>query len=144
MKDIICFEVNDWEKYPKFFDEWFDYSENDKHSGENWLIDLDTYAKENKLCIKVTNIDMSVSLTVTAPKNWAIKNCCELFEKEWEEYLYVDQACGYPSGEVFFDWKEENFGAINIGDNNDAWKVINGKIIEGKFINEKFITSPLN
>lgn len=165
MKDVICFEVNDWFEYPKFFEEWFDYSENDKHPGKNYMKDLDAYAKENKLCIKVKVIDMSVSLIITAPKEWVEKNIPEFFEKKWqdkcvslypapfynehteneditikkyqEEYTKERKALLAQlhaqfsdeeidnfkphnilsgSGETFFDWIENNYGAVEVLD----------------------------
>lgn len=85
MKDIVCFEVNDWHSYPKFFDEWFDFG-NEKHKGLNWLKDLDAYAKENRLCIKVVCVDMAVSLVVTAPKKWVEDNIPEFRQKKWRDY----------------------------------------------------------
>lgn len=84
MTDLICFEVNDWHEYPKFFDEWFDHP-NGIHSGENWLIDLDAYAKENKICIKIHTLDMAASLLVTAPKKWVEDNIPEFKEEWWQD-----------------------------------------------------------
>ena len=161
MKDIICFEVNDWHQYPKFFDEWYDFG-SDKHEGKNWLKDLDVYAKENKLCIKVVAIDMAISLVITAPKTWVKENIPEFEDERWvgyciykypqpwmNDYIYwqfdgIDPVSdekyenkrkaeladlymqfteeerenfkphniyGSPSGELFLDWTEENFGA---------------------------------
>lgn len=161
MKGIVCFEVNDWHKYPKFFDEWFDFG-SDKHEGKNWLKDLDAYAKENRLCIKVVCVDMAVSLVITAPADWVEKNLLEFRDQRWRDYCeyrypapffndavkaqpdgigYVDDEkyekkrrelletlhyqfsdselenlkphniYGCPSGELFLDWKEENYGA---------------------------------
>lgn len=158
-KDIMCFEINDWHEYPSCFDEWFDL---ESHKGKQWLIDLNKYAKENKLCIKVCVIDMAISLVITAHRDWVEKNCPELLEKKWENYCvykypwpyqndcdyYPDEPskdeserkenedrqrelyffhkqftaeeienfkphniCGSPSGEPFYDWEEENFGA---------------------------------
>lgn len=85
MKDIVCFEVNDWHKYPKFFDEWFDFG-NEKHKGKNWLKDLNAYAKENRLCIKVVCVDVAISLVITAPKDWVDKNIPEFKDERWVGY----------------------------------------------------------
>lgn len=82
MKDVICFEVNDWDKYPKYFDEWFDHKLH-KHSGARWIPELDAYAKENKLCIKIVVVDMSISLVITAPKDWVKKNIPEFEDEKW-------------------------------------------------------------
>ena len=86
MKDVVCFEVNDWHNYPKFFDEWYNLSENDKHPGRRWFPDLNAYAKENKLCIKVAAIDMAISLVITAPKDWVKKNIPEFEDERWVGY----------------------------------------------------------
>lgn len=161
MKDVLCFEVNDWHKYPKFFDEWFDF-ESDKHEGQNWIKDLDAYAKENRLCIKVVCVDMSVSLVVTAPKSWVNEHIPEFADEKWagyciykyphpwmNDYIYLQSngiepvrdekyeskrkslledlhmqfteeelenfkphnVYGCPSGELFLDWTDENYGA---------------------------------
>ena len=84
MKDIICFEVNDWEDYPKYFEEWFNHL-NGLHEGENWMIDLDRFGKDNKICIKVYVIDMAVSLLCTAPKTWVDENIPEFKEEWWQD-----------------------------------------------------------
>lgn len=85
MKDVICFEVNDWHRYPKFFDEWFDFG-GDRHEGKNWMKDMDAYAKENRLCVKVVCVDMAVSLVVTAPVEWVKKNIPEFEDERWQNY----------------------------------------------------------
>ena len=108
MRDVLCFEVNNWYKYPKFFDEWFDF-ESDKHEGQNWIKDLDAYAKENRLCIKVVCVDMSVSLVVTAPKSWVKEHITEFTDEELENFK--SNVYGCPSGELFLDWTGENYGA---------------------------------
>ena len=85
MKDVVCFEVNNWYTYPKFFDEWFDF-ESDKHEGKNRIKDFDAYAKENKLCIKVVCVDMAISLVITAPEDWVKKNIPEFEDEKWVGY----------------------------------------------------------
>lgn len=85
MKGIVCFEVNDWHRYPKFFDEWFDFGSG-RHEAENWMKDLDAYAKRNRLCIKVVCVDMAVSLVVTAPKSWVKENIPEFDDERWVGY----------------------------------------------------------
>ena len=97
MKDVICFEVNDWHRYPKFFDEWFDFG-NEKHKGKNWLKDLGSYAKENRLCIKVVCVDMAISLVITAPKSWVKENIPEFEDEKWRWECVYD----YPS-----PWKND-------------------------------------
>lgn len=139
MKDVICFEVNDWDEYPVFFNEWFDPRGN--HSSPI-IIDLDKYAKENKLCIKVVAVDMSISFIITAPKEW-VENNIEEFNKgiladyyicnkpDLKPYMFT----GCPSGEAFLDYKEENFGAIEVYEDYDTgdvttWRVVNDSVIK--------------
>ena len=160
-KKIICFEVNDWYKYPKVFDEWFDFSSK-KHE-DSWVPDMDKWAKDNNLCIKIVVIDISVSLVVTAPWDWVEKNIPEFSDQRWLDYcefkypspFFNDQVnfqlngieyleneeysrerrslletlhhqfsdeelenlkphniLASPSGELFLDYAEENFGAM--------------------------------
>ena len=119
MKDIICFEVNDWHKYPKYFDEWYNYKLH-RHGGCKWFPDLDKMAKENKLCIQVVVIDMAISMMFTAPREWIMKTCPELLtDPKWTEECVYGQGSdiipheikGQPSCEYFLDWTEDNFGA---------------------------------
>jgi len=95
MKDVMCFEVNDWHKYPKIFEEWFDFSSK-KHEN-SWVPDMDRWAKENRLCIKIVVIDISVSLVVTAPKDWVEKNIPEFKDQRWLDY------CEYKYPSPFFN-----------------------------------------
>ena len=117
MSDLICFEVNDWHKYPKYFDEWFDHRLH-RHSGCKWMPDLDKFAKDNKLCVQIVIIDMAVSRMFTAEKEWAEEHIPELFEDKWfKECVYgvgdivPHEIKGHPSCEFFLDWTEDNFGA---------------------------------
>ena len=84
MEEIIYFSVNNWfsgENYPptENFKKWLG---NDLK--QTFL--SDTWAKENKLCIYNTLIDMSCNYTVSAPREWVEKNCPELLTDE--EYIY--------------------------------------------------------
>ena len=117
MTDLICFEVNDWHEYPKYFDEWFDYGLH-RHGGCKWMPDLDKFAKENELCVQVVVIDMAISMMFTGTKKWAEEHIPELFEEKWnKECVYgmgdivPHEIKGSPSCEFFLDWTEDNFGA---------------------------------
>lgn len=117
MTDLICFEVNDWHEYPKYFDEWYNYKLH-RHSGCKWMPDLDKFAKDNRLCVQIVIIDMAVSMMFTATREWAEKNIPDLFEDKWmKECVYglgnivPHEIKGHPSCEFFLDWTEDNFGA---------------------------------
>lgn len=119
MTDLVCFEVNDWHDYPKYFDEWYNYKLH-RHGGCKWFPDLNKMAKENKLCIQVVVIDMAISMMFTAPRDWVEKTCPELLtDPKWTEECVYGQGSdivpheikGQPSFEYFLDWTEDNFGA---------------------------------
>lgn len=91
--EVICFEVNDWEPYPAIFDEWFDFSGKSGH--DDWIGDLDRWAGENRLCIKVVVVDMSVSLVVTAQKKWVDENIPEFREEIWQGWCFYTYPAPY-------------------------------------------------
>lgn len=93
--EVICFEVNDWEVYPKIFDEWFDFSDGSPHGDGNWIADLDRWARENRLCIKAAVVDMSISLVITAPKKWVDENIPEFREKIWRDWCIYTYPAPY-------------------------------------------------
>jgi len=141
MTDLICFEVNDWHKYPKYFDEWFGHRLH-RHSGWKWMPDLDKFAKDNRLCVQTVVVDMAVSMMFTATREWAEKNIPELFEDKWHEdcvyglgNIVPHEIYGMPSGAYFLDYEEKNFGAIEVMTDDDGnietiWRVVDGKIIK--------------
>lgn len=82
MSDIIYFEFNNWfsgRDYPigEPFETWVNKN---KFSNEEWV-------KENKLCVRSGNIDMSVNWCITATREWVEKNCPVLLTND--EYSYI-------------------------------------------------------
>ena len=135
--DVIYFSINNWFRgrdYPigEPFDSWMrEYKLTDE------------WCKENKICVKVGSIDMSINFCVTATREWVEKNCPQLLtddsyiykistyfkgENTIKEYTkkYSDFICiPDEDGDVYdrFDWsfleyKEENFGVTYYEDPN--------------------------
>ena len=142
MKDIVYFELNNWfvgRDYP------------DAEPFLSWLRDdlnqtllSDKWAKENKLCIVFTTIDMSFNYCVTATKEWVMKNCPDLLSdkeydtkfitygregnKEHTEHYSFKQFLRFPDedgnvysdfGMEFLPYEEENFGVTAVYWDND-------------------------
>ena len=85
MKDIVCFEVDNWiagKDYPaeEPFLAWMGNDLQLKFMDEKWC-------KENKLCVKITNIDMSVCFLVTCKREWIEKNCPCLFTDNNSKFI---------------------------------------------------------
>lgn len=98
----------------------------------------DQWCKEQKICVKVGNIDMSCHFCITAPKSWVEENCPEcLTDDEYdvnfiiydnngphgktEHYSYSrfrreaqngDDTVYGRFGWTFLEYKEENFGSV--------------------------------
>lgn len=87
---IIYFELNNW-----FGGR--DYPENERF--EKWVnentFSHEEFVKENNLCVRRGNVDMSINWCITAPESWVLKNCPELLSDE--KYTY--QICQYYMGE---------------------------------------------
>lgn len=95
-EDLVCFEVNNWtpgEDYPlcEPFISWMGDDLNLRFGDEEW-------DKENKLCVKGSAVDMSVSFQVTATKEWVEQNCPCLLQPEYAGFVYT-----YPDP-YFADW----------------------------------------
>lgn len=95
-EDLVCFEVNNWtagDDYPlcEPFTTWMGNDLNLKFADADWC-------KENRLCVKGSAVDMSVSFQVTALKEWVEKNCPCLFNPEYEGFIYT-----YPEP-YYADW----------------------------------------
>ena len=89
MKDIVCFEFNDWdpgEGYPDMppFSSWMEMSCSPLKLP---IFHDDDWVKENKLCIIETAVDMSISYLVTAPRKWVEDNCPYLLTEEGEDWI---------------------------------------------------------
>ena len=93
MKDIICFEVNNWtpgEDFPteEPFLSWMADDLNLQFHDNAWV-------KEQKICVLEAVVDMSISFLVTAPKKWVEENCPCLLKEEWRKFIieYPEPYC---------------------------------------------------
>jgi hypothetical protein len=110
MSDIVYFELNNWFRgvdYPNDepFITWI---------GNDLAIRLsdDDWAKENKLCIIETLVDMSANFCITATREWVEENCPKLLT-EYKEFIRVPDQHGIVEGKFgsdFLEYSEENFG----------------------------------
>lgn len=128
--NVVYFELNNWfggRDYPNVepFLTWISTS---KFSDPDWC-------KENKLVVKVGNIDMSAHYCISASREWVEKNCPDLLSDKTFEYTIITHSANgtetntftnsfanflrYPDedGDVYgkFGWKfnpytKENFG----------------------------------
>lgn len=78
--DVVYFELNNWfsgRHYPNAepFKTWCGNDEKLYFTDKDWV-------KENKLCVVMEFIDMSVNWCITAPKEWVEKNCPKLLSDE--------------------------------------------------------------
>ena len=107
--EIIYFELNNWSygiDYPAAepFVSWM--------GGLIPTLRSDSWAKENKLCIMESNVDMSMNFCITASKEWVEKTCPKLlteytqFLRKPDEYGDVEGRFGCP----FLKYEEYNFG----------------------------------
>lgn len=89
MDEIIYFELNNWMSgtdYPNAepFETWCGNDLNLYFNNEKWV-------KENKLCVVVSRLDMSINWCITATKEWVMNNCPDLLsDKKFkvEHHLY--------------------------------------------------------
>lgn len=115
MEDIIYFELNNWfegRDYPDNdrFREWFGDDFHLFFDDENWV-------KENKLCVVVTLVDMSVNFCVTATKRWVEANCPELLS-EYTKFLRTPDDDGDVYGKfgtLFLEYCDKNIGITDEG-----------------------------
>ena len=107
-QEIIKFSVNHWstEYYPAedVFDEWMDDYNLDKYLRNT------EFAKENKLVVVWSIVDMSISFAVTAPKEFVDKYCPCLYEEKYKEFVFPEDAEYGIIGVKFKEWSEENIG----------------------------------
>ena len=107
--EIIYFELNNWacgRDYPDAepFVGWISYPMP--------ILRSKKWAKENRLCIRESFVDMSLNYCITATKEWVEKNCPELltkytqFLRNPDEYGDVEGRFGCP----FLEYNESNFG----------------------------------
>lgn len=115
-KDIVYFELNNWfagEHYPEEepFTTWIGNDLSIYFNNEDWVND-------NKLCVVLHMIDMSMNFCVTATKEWVEKNCPRLLTEHKKFLRYPDEdGCVYGQfGDEFLEYSEENIGIIDVYD----------------------------
>lgn len=147
MKDIIYLEFNNWfggRDYPEIpnIEDWVGRCDDPDYDSP--LIE-DEWCKEQKICVAVGTIDMSINFCITATREWVEKNCPEcltddnytsdfivtdkngkhiktetfsykMFRCEPDENGKVYGRFGWP----FLEYKEENFGRTWY-DERDYW-----------------------
>lgn len=109
-QEIIYLGLNNWfagDDYPDAepFTTWFDDDCKLKFMDENWV-------KENKLCVLLNLVDMSINFRITTTKEWVEKNCPELLTK-YTKFIYIPNDIGevYDKfGLNFAEYSEENIG----------------------------------
>ena len=108
--EIIYFELNDWAcgvDYPDAqpFIIWIEDGIVPIFRNERWV-------KENKLCVRASNVDMSQNFCITATKEWVETNCPELLTK-YTQFLREPDEDGDMDGRFgcpFLEYEESNFG----------------------------------
>ena len=139
MQEVVYFSVNNWfcgRDYPAIpkFSEWLGNDLKQSFLNPEWV-------KENKLCVRYGNIDMSNNYVITAPKAWVEKNCPELltdeeytydlisnkgretYRKKFSDFVFkpdedgfVEDSFGWP----FLEYCEENIGIQYYKDPSEA------------------------
>lgn len=83
MEELVYFELNDWDddETPDtpIMKDWLGdyYDENDNYVPES-IFANEKYVKDNNLCVKQYDYDMSFCYMVIAPKKWLEEQCPEL------------------------------------------------------------------
>ena len=93
IEEIIYFEINNWfagRDYP-YEDPFKQWVKDAKFEDVEWC-------KNNKLCVKYGNVDMSVSWCVGATRSWVMEHCPNLLSDG--EYTYDLIHCGSDGSEV--------------------------------------------
>jgi len=110
MEEIIYFELNNW---------WPGSNYPDEEPFLTWLSDDlaiyfedEKWVKENKLCVGVDFVDMSLNFCIIAKKEWIQDNCPKLLT-EYKKFLREpdEDGCVYGHfGHKFLEYKEDNIG----------------------------------
>ena len=101
-QEIIKVSVNNWwagNDYPEDF-------EMELEPGKSPFLDKN-FCKENKLCVIVGTIDMSVNYTITAPADWVKKHIPSVLSTKFQ---YDPEAVEDSWYQPFLDYTEENIG----------------------------------
>lgn len=110
--DVVYFEVNNWfsgRDYPctPTFCKWMREEINPHHLSD------DSWCKENKICVYIQYVDMSINYTVSAKKEWVLENCPELFTIDNQKFLrWPEHELELPEARfgIFREYSEENYG----------------------------------
>jgi len=116
MEKIVYFELNNWaagNDYPNAepFLSWMEDDCKIPFANDGW-------AKENRICVAATIIDMSQNFCITAPRDWVEKNCPELLTK-YTEFIRCPDEDGSVYGNwdtLFLKYEENNFGVTWVKD----------------------------
>lgn len=104
-QDVIYFELNNWfagKDYP------------DAEPFRTWMKDSvlqfsdDEWVKENKLCVYISMVDMSVNFCITATREWVEKNCPKLLSDEGLDTVFIHQSAN-ETKEVKEEWRYKDF-----------------------------------
>ena len=142
--EVVYMEFNNWfagRDYPEAepYDTWLGDDMHLYFSDENWV-------KENKLCVVVSNIDMSVNFCITALKSWVEENCPTMLSDEsftsefistskdgtkvtehegyFKDFLRFPDEYGDVTGRFgcpFLEYSEENIGVKYWDEYNNCW-----------------------
>lgn len=134
MEEIIYLEFNNWfggRDYPEIpnIEDWV--GQVDVPDYDSPLLDNE-WCKEQRICVRLEYIDMSINFCITAPKSWVEKNCpkCLTNDEYTEEFIVGNEKRVYrysydrfrrepEDGETivmgkfgcpFLEYTEENFG----------------------------------
>lgn len=113
--ELLYIHLNDWEDFPgEPVDSWLDMMD------DNFKFDIKNdkciqWAKDNRLVVTISALDMSINVCIIATKSWVEKNCPCLLLPENESFLndvFDDEVYGKVEnwGQPYLEYKEENFG----------------------------------
>ena len=140
--NVVYFSINDWfsgRDYP-CEEPFLTWIKDGKFNSDEWC-------KENKLCVNRGYIDMSINYTISASKEWVLKNCPKLLSGDsfdYEEVIYSkgetkrntitkyyieflcfedenDEVYGGYDNWPFLEYTEENFGCHWYEDPNEDY-----------------------
>ena len=107
-KDIVYFELNNWfcgRNYPceEPFIKWVSEIDGLLHN-EDWV-------KENKLCVVIGFVDMSINYCVAATREWVENNCPRLLTN-FKQFIREPDGYGEvnPNFHYFLPYEKENIG----------------------------------
>lgn len=138
MNEVIYFELNNW-----FAGRDYPIDGLLKKYVEEYLFSKDDWCRENKLCVRSGNIDMSINWCITASREWVEQNCPELlsdnsyaytllthrgsgiykteYKQKYSSFLRYEDEYGCVSGRFgwpFLDYTIENFGVSHYKDDD--------------------------